>query len=933
MTIAWNEIRRRAVAFSKEWETEGSERAEAKSFWDEFFQVFGVRRRKVATFEKPVHIGDGKDGYIDLLWKGTILVEHKSRGKNLDHAFKQAKDYFPGLSDADQPRYVLVSDFANFRLYDLEEGRVDDFLLTEFPNKVRLFGFITGYQKQLYPSQDPVNIKAAESMGQLHDQLKAANYVGHDLEVYLVRLLFCLFADDTGIFEKSAFRDYISNRTSEDGSDLAGRLAELFEVLNTAEQDRLLNLDEDLATFPFVNGGLFAERLRLAAFDAPMRQQLLDCAKLDWGRISPAIFGSLFQSVMNPAERRELGAHYTEEKNILKVIRSLFLDKLRAEFDSARGNTRRLSMLQDRLSHLRFFDPACGCGNFLVIAYRELRRLELEIIKILQRGQQVLDVTRLSKVNVDQFFGLEIEEFPSQIAQVALWMMEHQMNTELGSAFGMYFARLPLSRQPGIYNRDALRSDWVQVVDPAELSYILGNPPFVGSKMMNAKQHDDMRRVFADVTGTGTLDYVSAWYLRAAQYIQGTEVAVAFVSTKSITQGEQVGPLWSLLLEKYHVKIQFAHRPFKWTSEARGKAAVQCVIVGFGLREPDKPTLFDYETPESDPHATPAKHINPYLVDGPDILLFDRSCPLSDVPEAKIGNKPIDNGNYLLSEEARAKLLTEEPKAAKYLHPWVGSDELIKGYRRYCLWLGEASPHDLRGMPELMRRVEAVREFRLRSKSESTRRLAAHPTRFHVENFPKAEYLVIPKVSSERREIIPMAFLTPDVLCSDLVFIVPTSSRYHFGVLSSGMHMAWVRYVAGRLEGRYRYSAGIAYNNFPWPGASPKAVTRIERAAEGVLATRSAYPESSLEDLYDPLAMPLNLRRAHDGLNTEVEKAYGRTFDSDAARIGFLLERYELLSKGSIAARRRDPLGSTARGSSKRTHQSSQVEYLEDGPS
>ncbi len=823
MTLSWNEIRRRAVAFTKEWETETDERGEAKSFWDAFFLVFGIQRRRVATFEKRVRKSEGGEGFIDLLWKGTILVEHKSRGKDLDRAFEQAKDYFPGIKDSEQPRYILVSDFARFRLYDLEDDHVEEFKLSEFPDRIRLFGFISGYQKQLYPPQDPVNIRAAESMGKLHDQLKAANYVGHDLEVYLVRLLFCLFADNTGIFEKSAFRDYVSQRTNEDGSDLAARLGELFEVLNTPESNRLLNLDEDLRPFPYVDGGLFEAHLRTAGFDAPMRRQLLDCAALDWGRISPAIFGSLFQSVMNPRERRELGAHYTEERNILKVVRSLFLDELWEEFETVKSNSRRLSALQDRLAALKLFDPACGCGNFLVVAYRELRSLELEIIKLLQRGQQVLDVSSLSKVNVDQFYGLEIEDFPAQIAQVALWMMDHQMNQALSNAFGLYYARLPLTRRPGIYCRDALRSDWDQVVSPSEVSYILGNPPFVGSKIMNEKQREDMERVFSRVGPYGVLDYVSAWYVRAAQFIQGTHARVAFVSTKSVTQGEQVAELWSILLNKYHVKIQFAHRTFKWTSEARGKAAVHCVIVGFGLDDVKAPLIFDYETVESDPHRSQVKHINPYLVDGPDVLLWDRSTPICDVPPVGVGNKPIDDGNYLFSEEQRTEFLRLEPGAEKYFHPWVGSDEFINGWRRYCLWLGDARPEDIRSMPEVMKRIENVRRFRLASKAESTRKLAATPTRFHVENMPTANYIVIPETSSERREYIPMGFMGPEVLCSNAVKIVPDASFFHFGVLTSGMHMAWIRYVCGRMKSDYRYSIGIGYNNFPWPDASASA--------------------------------------------------------------------------------------------------------------
>ena len=424
MTISWNEIRTRAVSFSKEWENETNEHAEAKSFWDGFFNVFGVPRRRVATFEEHVHKLDDKDGYIDLLWKGTIIIEHKSRGKSLDRAFQQAKDYFPGISDENLPRYVLVSDFARFRLYDLDEDKQYEFKLSELSDNIHLFGFMSGYQKQLYPPQDPVNIKAAEAMGKLHDQLKAVGYSGHDLEVYLVRLLFCLFADDTGIFEKNSFREYIDIKTKQDGSDLAGYLAMIFEILNTPEDKRLTNLDENLRSFPYVNGHLFADRLPPASFDAVMRHQILSCAALDWGRISPAIFGSLFQSVMNPAERRALGAHYTEEKNILKVVRSLFLDDLRDEFDKAKDSPKKLEQLHQKIADMNFLDPACGCGNFLVIAYRELRLLELDILNVEQKGQQVLDISNLSRVNVDQFYGIEIEDFPAQIAQVALWLMD-----------------------------------------------------------------------------------------------------------------------------------------------------------------------------------------------------------------------------------------------------------------------------------------------------------------------------------------------------------------------------------------------------------------------------------------------------------------------------------------------------------------------------
>jgi len=895
LIISLNEVRSRALAFASEYKYDTNEDAEAKTFWNDFFNIFGINRRRVATFEERVKKIDGKDGYIDLLWKGVILVEHKSKGKDLDKAYKQATDYFPGLRDSELPKYILVSDFVRFRLYDLDEKTQHDFWLVDLPKNIHLFGFMSGHQRQLYPPQDPVNIKAAEMMGKLHDRLKSVGYSNHDLEVYLVRLLFCLFADDTGIFEKNQFREYIERRTNEDGSDLAFHLEALFEVLNTPNEGRLSNLDEELAAFRYVNGSLFNNRLRIASFDSSMRHQLLECASLDWSRISPAIFGSLFQSVMDPDERRSIGAHYTEETNILKVINSLFLDELKEELARAKGNQRKLKQLHDQIANLRFLDPACGCGNFLVIAYRELRQLEIEILKQQYEGrqiQQVLDITHLARVNVDQFYGIEILEFPAQIAQVALWLMDHQMNNVLSSTFGQYYVRLPLKTKPNIYCTNALREDWKEIIRPEELSYILGNPPFAGSKYQTAEQRMELVEAFGNAKNAGILDYVSAWYVKAAEYIQGTEIKVGYVSTNSITQGEQVGPLWDILLDTNHVKIHFAHRTFRWSSQARGKAAVHCVIIGFALTEPKRPVIFDYDKPEAEAHSIEVKHINPYLVDAPDILLFNRSKPISDVPKIGIGNKPIDGGNYLFTKEEMEEFVSKEPAAAKWMRPWIGSDEFINGYQRYCLWLGDCPPDELRKMPLALERVEAVRQFRLSRKSEQTRDLAKTPTRFHVENMPLTNYIVIPEVSSERRAYIPMGFLSPECLSSNLVKIVPDASLFTFGVLTSRMHMAWVSHVCGRLESRYRYSVGIVYNNFPWPTPSENQKAGIEKAAQRVLDVRAAYPKASLADLYDPLSMPKDLVQAHSDLDAEVEKAYGKRFTSDLERVAFLFDLY-----------------------------------------
>ena len=666
MPLSWNEIKTRALAFSKEWQNETSEDAEAKTFWDGFFNIYGVPRRRVATFEEPVKKLGEKYGYIDLFWKGVLIVEHKSRGKSLDSAYSQALDYFPGLSNRDLPKYVIVSDFARIRLCDLEEKEEHEFDLKDLHKNVRLFGFIAGYQTHKIQEQDPVNIKAAEQMGKLHDQMKDVGYSGHRLELYLVRLLFCLFAEDTGIFERQQFKDYIEERTNEDGSDLGHHLSTLFQVLNTSPEKRLKNLDEQLAAFNYINGKLFEEMLPTAGFDSAMRQALLDCCALDWSRISPAIFGSLFQSIMDKQARRNLGAHYTSEENILKLIKPLFLDGLREEFEKVKHNKNRLLEFHKKLRMLNFLDPACGCGNFLVIAYRELRLLELEVLRASKIYQSELSIHRLINLNVDQFFGIEIEEFPAQIAQVALWLMDHQMNLLVSEEFGLYFARIPLETSAKIVCGNALTIDWEEVVPARHLSYIMGNPPFVGAKFMKDEQRKEVALVFGNMKNAGLLDYVSTWYVKASRMIKGTKICCAFVSTNSITQGEQVGVLWSWMLAE-GMKIFFAHRTFQWNNEARGKAAVHCVIIGFGLHDVAEKWLFDYDTPKSEPHAVKASNINPYLTDAPDVIALKRRSSLVAMPVMRCGNKPSDGGNLLLTPEEKNRLLHDEPATA----PWL----------------------------------------------------------------------------------------------------------------------------------------------------------------------------------------------------------------------------------------------------------------------
>ncbi len=910
MPLSWNEIKTRAATFAQAWADASDERAQAQEFWLGFFDIFGVRKPRVASFEHAVKKYGGKQGFIDLFWPGTLLVEHKSRGKSLERAHTQALDYFAGLKERDLPRYVLVSDFARLRLYDLERSDEPvEFALADLPKHIKRFAFVAGYQAQDIRPQDPVNQRAAEKMGALHDALKASGYDGHALEVLLVRLLFCLFADDTGIFEPAqAFRAWVEERTDPDGADLGPKLGLMFQVLNTPEAKRSAKLDEQLRAFPYINGGLFAETLPLAMLDSAMREQLLECCALDWSSISPAIFGAMFQSIMDGKARRNLGAHYTSEENIQKLIKPLFLDALWAEFHKIKHQRNRLMEFHRRLRSLTFFDPACGCGNFLVITYRELRLLELAVLRAAYGdGQQQLDIQTLVAVDVDQFHGIEIEEFPAQIAQVAMWLIDHQMNQRVGDEFGRYFARIPLKSSPHIVHGNALQLDWTQVLPPERCTYVLGNPPFVGAKYLDDAQRADVQAVFADVDNGGLLDLVAAWYVKAAHYLRAslsagqtadTAPRVAFVSTNSITQGEQVGVLWGWLLAR-GVHIHFAHRTFQWRNEAKGVAAVHCVIVGFGLNNPTDKTLYLYDDIKGEPHAVAAGNINPYLVDAVDVVLPRRSKPMCDVPSIGIGNKPIDGGHYLFTPDEKAAFLAKEPKADKFFRRWIGAEEFINGLERWCLWLGTASPAELRAMPEVMKRVQAVQAVRTASKSPPTRKLADTPTRFHVENFPKGNWLCIPEVSSERRNFIPVGFESPETLGSNLVKVIGDATLYHFGILTSTLHNAWVRAVCGRLKSDFRYSAAIVYNNFPWPNPTAAQRKAIETAAQAVLDARLQSPNSTLADLYDPLVTPPALLKAHQKLDAAVDAAYGRkahSFANEAERVAFLFECYQHLA-------------------------------------
>jgi type I restriction-modification system DNA methylase subunit len=906
MALSWNEIKDRALKFSKEWEGESRERAEKDTFWNQFFHIFGISRRRLATFEEPVKKLNDKTGFIDLFWKGTLLVEHKSKGKDLNAAFEQATDYFHGLKEHELPKYVLVSDFERFKLYDLDEKEEFEFSLKELHKKVKLFGFIAGYQKKEFKEEDPVNIKAAELMGKLHDELEEVGYEGHFLEVFLVRLLFCLFADDTGIFEKDIFKEFLEVKTKEDGSDLGALLAQLFQVLNTPNNKRLNTLDEHLAEFPYVNGSLFEEPLPIASFNSRMREILLNCCTLDWGKISPAIFGSMFQSVMDPEERRNLGAHYTSEKNIFKLIRPLFLDELHKEFEKCGNNKKQLVKLHDRISKLKFLDPACGCGNFLIITYRELRLLELKILKRIYGAQQVFGIEQILKVEVDQFYGIEYDEFPARIAEVAMWLMDHQMNLKVSEAFGLYYARLPLSKAATIVHGNALRISWEEIVPKGDLNYILGNPPFVGAKYQDADQKKEMSLIFQGVKSAGLLDYVCAWYLLSAKFIENTNIKVALVSTNSISQGEQVSILWNALFD-YGINIIFAHRTFQWNNEARGKAAVYCVIIGFSAIPQKAKHLFEYDHVKAAPHLRKVNNINPYLIDGTDVLLSNRSKPICCAPEFGIGNKPIDGGHYLFTTEELSKFLLEEPKAEKYIKPWLGAREFLYNEKRWVLWLGEANPSDLRKLPKVLDRIELVRDFRMSSKSKPTQKIAATPTRFHVENMPSTNYLVIPEVSSEKRFYIPIGFISPKVMASNLVKISGDATLFDFGVISSAMHMSWMRYTSGKLEGRYRYSIKLVYNNYPWPlKPNEKNIKLVAAKAQKVLDAREEFSDSCLADLYDPLTMPPKLVKAHQALDKAVDLCYRpQPFPTESSRMEFLFNLYKEYTEPLLSGKKK----------------------------
>ncbi|WP_455020062.1 DNA methyltransferase [Kingella denitrificans] len=920
---------RLAAQFARRFQNEKRERAEKDTFWNEFFAIFGLDRFRTATTEYAVKHRNGHTKFADVFWAGRLLCEHKSAGKDLDAAFEQAMGYVEEIrrhNPKDVPRHIIVSDFATMKLYDLKDGTNVFFPLSELPEHIKLrhFDFMDGITHELRQAQEQANIEAAAAVGSLYQAFRAdGSYDEHSLKQFLIRLLFCFFADDTLIFEPGQFEGYLKKYTREDGEDIGGTLNRLFAVLNTPSERRAQNMNTELRAFPYVNGKMFEEQLGEFYFNAELRELLLQCSERDWAEISPEIFGNLFQSVMDNVERRELGAHYTEEGNILKVIDGLFMDNLRQRFQAAckvSGKAKRTAAiyeLHQEIGRLQFLDPACGCGNFLVVAYRELRRLEDDIIGELysiEDGQYDM-ATFIIETHIGQFHGIEIDEYPAQIAKVAMWLTDHQCNLRTAERFGKTRPSIPLTDSAEIINANSLHTDWPQA------DYIFGNPPFVGKQYQTPAQKTDIQMICGGIKGFGILDYVANWYVKAARIIgQTPKVQAAFVSTNSITQGEQASVLWQYLF-KQDIEIHFAHRTFQWTSQASGKAAVHCVIVGF--RQPERHTgakyLFDYPDIKGLPKKHTASNINQYLTDAPSTIINKQRKQICNELPMVFGSMPNDGGNLLLSTAEKQALLAAEPLAAQYIRPFFGSEEFLNDKERWCLWFHGISEtrlhHDLKQMPQTAQRIESVRQKRSESDRATTKELAATPHLFgEIRQPASGNYLIIPRVSSEARAFIPIGYVDCNTINSDANFMLPNATLYHFGILCSTMHNAFMRAVAGRLESRYRYSNTIVYNNFPFPFApqsegrpapadEQKHRAAIEAAAQAVLDARAFYrqeaareglPPPSLADLYRPDAPFTRLHQAHRALDKAVDAAYGyKGGHEDGSRTAFLFALYQ----------------------------------------
>ena len=881
-----------------------SERAESQSFWNAFFEVFGVERKQSAVYELIAKKSStGGKGWVDLLLPGQLGVEQKSAGESLEKAMDQLIDYLPSLAAAEHPWLLIVSDFENFVWRNLETDESGSFTLDQFADNLDMFWWLAGYQvgHRSYPDEVTANLKATELLAELHDALLASGYPAGDLREWITRILFCLFADDAGVFDRNAFHSYLVLHTARDGHDLGDVIDRIYRVLNTPPERRPGNLDEDLKQFTYINGDLFASDLWGVSGDAEIRHALLTACAFDWSVISPAIFGSLFQNVMTKKERRHLGAHYTTEQNILRTIRPLFLKDLEAELAAATSQPK-LQAFHDKLAALTFFDPACGCGNFLVIAYREIRRLETETLRRLtekqkRTGHRALGLNLLCKVQVDQFYGIEIEEFPARIARTALYLIDHLENRRASVEFGEHFVRFPIPAAPHIHIGNALRDDWNDVLAAERANYVFGNPPFLGFGFQTSEQKEDMQLVFHG-SASKRMDYVTAWYETARVYMQRSAIRAAFVSTNSITQGEQVQNLWPRLLGDGYA-IDFAYQTFSWASEAQGTAHVHVVIIGFSQKGQAKTKLL-FASKALEPVTDPvvAKNINPYLVDAPNVIVQRRSDPIvAGIRTAVIGSKPNDGG-HLIVEDEDLEEVGKDPVASKYLRELIGARELMSGTVRHCLWLKDAKPDELRSSPLIRKRLEGVKAHRQASPRTDVQARAAFPALFEYDTQPTSEYLAIPEVSSARRRLIPMALVNPDVIVTNQVIVIPGAAPWLFGILQSTFFAAWVRSVGGRLKSDVRFSPGLVYNTFPFPTLEENAKTRLTMSIQAVLTARASYPDASLADLYDTLAMPAGLVKAHNDLDRVVDALFAprKRFSGDADRLSVLFERYQELT-------------------------------------
>ena len=908
------ERRTAAARFAVDWKGRGDEKQETQRFWIELLtKIFGVDGSTAISFEVPVKLDHTSfiDGYIEST---RVLIEQKGRDIDLRKGYKQsdgsmltpyqqARRYAGYLPHDQNPRWIIVCNFQEFQIHDMNRPNDEPEVLklADLEKEFHRLQFLVDTGSEHIKKEMEISLQAGELVGVLYDALLKQYKDPGDPETLkslnklCVRLVFCLYAEDAGIFgNRSMFHDYLQGHERE----ARQALINLFKILDTKSEDRDPYLDDDLLAFPYVNGGLFAdENIVIPRLDETIVDLILRKASedFDWSAISPTIFGAVFESTLNPETRRSGGMHYTSIENIHKLIDPLFLDGLKAEFAEIEAVTvertrkTKLETFQRKLAGLKFLDPACGSGNFLTETYISLRRLENETISLLHKGQIMLDIGNPIQVSISQFYGIEINDFAVTVAKTALWIAESQMMKETEDVVHMTLDFLPLKSYANIVEGNALRTEWTDVIPKHELDYIMGNPPFVGARMMGAEQKEDVNDTFPGWKNAGNLDYVSCWYKKAADLMAGTSIRAALVSTNSVTQGEAVANLWKPLFES-GVHIDFAHRTFRWDSEAKIKAHVHCVIVGFSTAPNVTPkTLFTSE------RAQVVQNINGYLLDADNVFVESRSKPLCDVPEIGIGNKPIDGGNYLFTKEEMDEFLKIEPAAGKWFKPWYGSQEFINRCPRYCLWLGDCPPNELRKMPECMKRVEAVRQLRFASKSAGTVKLADTPTRFHVENMPEGTYIVVPEVSSERRRYVPMGFMTPDILCSNLVKIIPNATLYHLGVLTSNVHMAWMRAVCGRLKSDYRYSKDVVYNNFPWPTPTDAQKDKIEQTAQAILDARALYPDASLADLYDETTMPPELRKAHQQNDKAVMMAYGfwGKLNSEPACVSELMKMYQ----------------------------------------